>query len=229
MPSGLGCASGALVAPKSGTSYPTHLPRGTALPVLGSGGFRNVGSHQIQRLRSLQGLPFRSAEARLYMTRRFGGPAPPPFKGAPGTPGGAGPRPARGVRAPGGGRPPEGPGAAVGGPRPAPLQVRARHAGRVGLAPRREVLVPGRVAAAVDPRRAGRRPVVFQLGEPFEMLLRIGRLIAVDLPQHFTRADLARIQRLLPRIGVEVPRDVVPPLVARELGAGAAPAVSLLR
>src|SRR5438128_477724 len=28
MPSGLGCASGALVAPKSGTSYPTHLPRG---------------------------------------------------------------------------------------------------------------------------------------------------------------------------------------------------------
>src|SRR2546427_6211918 len=47
--------------------------------------------------------------------------------------------------------------AAVGGPRPAPLQVRARHAGRVGLAPRREVLVPGRVAAAVDPRRADRK------------------------------------------------------------------------
>src|SRR5256884_7450711 len=94
MPSGLGCASGALVAPKSGTSYPTHLPRGTALPVLGSGGFTNVGSHQIQRLRSLQGLPFRSAEARLYMTRRLAGPAPPPLSCAPRTPGGAGLRPA---------------------------------------------------------------------------------------------------------------------------------------
>src|SRR5205807_6459322 len=88
MPSGWGCASGALVAPKSGTSYPTHLPRGTALPVLGSGGFTNVGSHQIQRLRSLQGLPFRSAEARLYMTRRLAGHAQPHFKCAPGTPGG---------------------------------------------------------------------------------------------------------------------------------------------
>src|SRR2546429_72500 len=92
MPSGLGCASGALVAPKSGTSYPTHLPRGTALPVLGSGGFTNVGSHQIQRLRSLQGLPFRSAEARLYMTRRLAGHPQPHFKCAPRTPGGRGSR-----------------------------------------------------------------------------------------------------------------------------------------
>src|SRR5256886_16163368 len=116
MPSGLGCASGALVAPKSGTSYPTHLPRGTALPVLGSGGFTNVGSHQIQRLRSLQGLPFRSAEARLYMTRRLAGHAPPPFQCAPGTPGGAGPRPAGRVRAPARGQPPEVPDAAVGHP-----------------------------------------------------------------------------------------------------------------
>src|SRR5438046_10582555 len=52
------------------------------------------------------------------------------------------------------------------------------------------------------------------------MLLRLGRWMAVALPQPFTRAGLARIQRLLARIGVEVPRDVVPPLVARELGAG---------
>src|SRR2546430_3619154 len=52
------------------------------------------------------------------------------------------------------------------------------------------------------------------------MLLRIGGLIAVDLPQHFARADLARIQRLFARVGIEVPGDLVPSLVARQLGSG---------
>src|SRR2546429_8513949 len=120
MPSGLGCASGALVAPKSGTSYPTHLPRGTALPVLGSGGFTNVGSHQIQRLRSLQGLPFKSADARLYMTRRLAGPAHPHLKCAPGTPGGARPPPPRLFLARGREQPPE-------NPHPPPLRPASLH------------------------------------------------------------------------------------------------------
>src|SRR2546427_5233275 len=53
--------------------------------------------------------------------------------------------------------------AAVGGPRPPPLQVRPRYAPRVPLPPRRPVLVPGPVAAAVDPRRPPRRPVVLSL------------------------------------------------------------------
>src|SRR5256884_549587 len=33
--------------------------------------------------------------------------------------------------------------AAVGGPGPTPLEVRSRHARRIGFAPRREVLIPG--------------------------------------------------------------------------------------
>ncbi len=64
MPSGLGLASGGLVAAKSGTSYPTHLPFVTFF-VLGSGGFTTLASHQIQRFRSLHGLPWGSADARL--------------------------------------------------------------------------------------------------------------------------------------------------------------------
>src|SRR5206468_9165047 len=60
--------------------------------------------------------------------------------------------------------------AAVGRPGPAPFEMRPRHAGRVGLAPRREVLVPGRIAAAIDPRRARRRAVVLELAEPLQVL-----------------------------------------------------------
>src|SRR5438552_18357713 len=90
MPSGLGFASGAFVAPKSGTSYPTHLPRGGAMPVFGSGGFTNVGSHQIHRFGSLYGLPRRSADPRLYITRRFAGHADPHLTCALGTPHGSG-------------------------------------------------------------------------------------------------------------------------------------------
>src|SRR5439155_15278859 len=62
--------------------------------------------------------------------------------------------------------------------------------------------------------------VVFQVAEALEMLLRIGRLIAVDLPQYFARADLAGIERLLARIGVEVPGQVVPALVTGQLRVG---------
>src|SRR5207247_7785753 len=106
--------------------------------------------------------------------------------------------------------------AAVRGPRPAPLQVGARYARRIGLAPRREVLIPRREAAAVDPRRARGRAVVLQLAEALEMLLRLGRLIAVDLPQHLARAELPGVQRLLARVRVEVPRELVPSFVPRQ-------------
>src|SRR5437879_8076346 len=92
MPSGLPLCDGGIVSVKSGTSYPTHLPLGTFLPVLGSGGFTKFGSHHTHRFRSLHGLPFRSADARLYMTRRFAGHAHPHLRCAPGTPGGSGSR-----------------------------------------------------------------------------------------------------------------------------------------
>ena len=42
--------------------------------------------------RSLQGFPWGSAEARLYMIRRLAGQAQPQLSWAPGTPGGSGSR-----------------------------------------------------------------------------------------------------------------------------------------
>src|SRR2546425_4957789 len=65
--SGAAFDPGALLGAKSGTSYPVHF----------------VPSHQIHFFRSLHGLPWTSAEARLYRMRRFAGPAPPPFSCAP--------------------------------------------------------------------------------------------------------------------------------------------------
>src|SRR2546428_12928009 len=66
--SGAAFDPGALLGAKSGTSYPVHF----------------VPSHQIHFFRSLHGLPWTSAEARLYRMRRVGGPAPPPPPSAPG-------------------------------------------------------------------------------------------------------------------------------------------------
>src|SRR5207302_278387 len=94
--------------------------------------------------------------------------------------------------------------AAVGRPRPAPFQVCPGHPRRVGLAPRRHVLVRRGVAAAVDPRRTRGRAVVLQLGEALEVLLRIGRLVTVDLAQDIERVGLSRIDRLDARIRVEL-------------------------
>ena len=108
--------------------------------------------------------------------------------------------------------------AAVGRPGPAPLEMRPRHAGRVGLAPRREVLIPRRVAAAIDPRSARRRAVVLELAEPLQVLRGIRGHVPVDFAQHLARADLARVERHLARIRIEVPGEVVPPLVARQRG-----------
>jgi len=77
MPSGFGCASGALVAAKSGNVVADPLAaRGS------DAGFRVRGIYErrippTQRFRSLHGLPFKSAEARLYITRRFAGHAQP--------------------------------------------------------------------------------------------------------------------------------------------------------
>src|SRR3989442_10218897 len=65
--SGAAFDPGALLGAKSGTSYPVHF----------------VPSHQIHFFRSLHGLPWTSAEARLYRMRRFARPAPPPFSRAP--------------------------------------------------------------------------------------------------------------------------------------------------
>src|SRR2546427_5913738 len=71
--SGAAFDPGALLGAKSGTSYPVHF----------------VPSHQIHFFRSLHGLPWTSAEARLYRMRRFARPAPPPPHRAPGGVGGA--------------------------------------------------------------------------------------------------------------------------------------------
>src|SRR5204863_4296096 len=106
--------------------------------------------------------------------------------------------------------------APVGRPRPSPLQVGAGHARRIRLAARREVLIPGRETAAVDPRRARRRAVVLQLAESLEMLLGIPGHVAVDLPQHFEGADLTRVERCLARVRIEVPGDLLPSLLARQ-------------
>ena len=51
VPPGLARVFGAVVVPKSGTSYPTH--------------FACAASHQTHFFRSLHGRPCRSAEARL--------------------------------------------------------------------------------------------------------------------------------------------------------------------
>src|SRR2546427_12142874 len=64
--SGAAFDPGALLGAKSGTSYPVHF----------------VPSHQIHFFRSLHGLPWTSAEARLYRMRRVARPAPPPFRRA---------------------------------------------------------------------------------------------------------------------------------------------------
>src|SRR5688572_21528601 len=88
---GFGLALGATVAPKSGTSYPTHLPFVTAFPDA-SGALRTLGSHQIHFLRSLHGSPDGSAEARLYIRRRFAGHDQPHVRCAPRTPGASGSR-----------------------------------------------------------------------------------------------------------------------------------------
>src|SRR5688572_21993938 len=66
MAPGFAGALGALVTVKSGTSYPCHLPGDGVRPVAGSGALGASGSHQTHRLRSLQGLPDGSADARLY-------------------------------------------------------------------------------------------------------------------------------------------------------------------
>src|SRR2546428_5193831 len=65
--SGAAFDPGALFGAKSGTSYPVHF----------------VPSHQIHFFRSLHGLPWTSAEARLYRMRRLGRPAQPHFNRAP--------------------------------------------------------------------------------------------------------------------------------------------------
>src|ERR1017187_3213984 len=58
-----GRKDGGRPATKSATSCPVHLPASS--------------SHQTSALRSLQGLPSGSAEARLYKIRRFRGHAQP--------------------------------------------------------------------------------------------------------------------------------------------------------
>src|SRR5256886_15688434 len=60
--------------------------------------------------------------------------------------------------------------AAVGRPGPAPLEVRTRHAGGVGLAPRRHVLVRRWIAPPVGPRRARGRAIVLHLSEALQVL-----------------------------------------------------------
>src|SRR5438045_2111505 len=59
MPPSFGLSSGAFVAEKSGTSLPIHL--------------FCAASHHTHFLRSDHGSPFGSADARLYMIRRFAG------------------------------------------------------------------------------------------------------------------------------------------------------------
>ena len=54
---------------------------------------------------------------------------------------------------------------AVGRPGPTPIQLRAGLAGRVGRASIGEILAHRGIDARVDPRRAGRRTIVFQLAE----------------------------------------------------------------
>src|SRR2546422_6928797 len=98
--SGAAFDPGALLGAKSGTSYPVHF----------------VPSHQIHFFRSLHGLPWTSAEARLYRMRRFVRQAPPPWPRAP-----LGVRPARvfpaaGIALRGGEHTPEDPRRDGGGP-----------------------------------------------------------------------------------------------------------------
>src|SRR5256885_226992 len=91
--SGAAFDPGALLGAKSGTSYPVHF----------------VPSHQIHFFRSLHGLPWTSAEARLYRMRRFGGPGQPPCRWAPAGVGAAGRFPAAGFRSRGWEQPAEDP------------------------------------------------------------------------------------------------------------------------
>src|SRR2546422_11771314 len=98
--SGAAFDPGALLGAKSGTSYPVHF----------------VPSHQIHFFRSLHGLPWTSAEARLYRMRRLAGQAPPPSSCAPGGFGGARCFRAGGVGGGAGDTPPEDPDAHVRAP-----------------------------------------------------------------------------------------------------------------
>src|SRR2546428_3461912 len=98
--SGAAFDPGALFGAKSGTSYPVHF----------------VPSHQIHFFRSLHGLPWTSAEARLYRMRRLGGPGPAPFRCAAVGVGAAGGFRGAGMRSGARDTPPEVPGAAGPGP-----------------------------------------------------------------------------------------------------------------
>src|SRR5205823_9212568 len=83
-----------------------------------------------------------------------------------------------------------------------------------------QVLIPGREAPAVDPRRARCRAVVLQLAESLQVLFGIAGHVAVDLPEHLEGAYLTRVERHLARVWIKVPGDVLPALVPRQLRVG---------
>src|SRR5207244_11860156 len=53
-----------------------------------------------------------------------------------------------------------------------------------------------------------------------QVLLGIPGHVAVDLPQHLEGADLTWVERYFARVRIEVPRDLIPALVTRQLRAG---------
>src|SRR4029077_10430476 len=71
----------------------------------------------------------------------------------------------------------------VGRPRVPPAQVRAALTRRIGLLAGRAVLVGSGKHAAVDPRRAGGRPVVLEIADPRDVTAGLGAVVPVDLLQ----------------------------------------------
>src|SRR5207253_4450620 len=100
-------------------------------------------------------------------------------------------------------------------PCPTPLQMSTGFAWRVGRAPIGQKLPYRWVDPRVDPRRAGRRAVIFELAETDTMARAIFGEKAVDLFQDLQRRRLALLTFGFVLVLV-IPDDVFPTLIARQ-------------
>src|SRR6267378_778527 len=79
----------------------------------------------------------------------------------------------------------------VGGPREAPVQLRARLTGRIGLFAGRKIPVGSRKHARIDPRRARRRAIVCEDRKTRQMLAWVVAVVAVHFLEELSLVGLS--------------------------------------
>src|SRR3979411_1987112 len=79
----------------------------------------------------------------------------------------------------------------VGGPREAPVQLRARLTGRIGLFASREIPVGSWKHTRIDPRRARRRPIVCQGRKTRQVPAGVGAVVAVHFLEELSLVGLS--------------------------------------